>query len=365
MSNLRFIASQDVILPKWLKWNDAITEFCKKEHFAFLSDRFGYLNQFSNVRAAEISKDKFPTGNLSLSFYDIIVNHASSIAKHCLTNNKKCYVMWSGGCDSTSILSAFLECGYELSFLNVLYTKSSIEEFPDFFYFIKDKICMELLHSLSIYDKAISIASEGNIVLTGFPADQLFGSIIGQSYPKDTTKTHWTEFLNKDIANQQYEAAFQYYGIPVKTIAEFLWFNNFALKWDYVCRSGLWMNNIDHKNIIPFYDTREFEEWSVANYDILHKYDQKDYKNYKIQMKDFIYKTTKIKSVYNLKKIPSFGYAYDVDDIKETIYPNKLSYIDDENNIEFINIDKKSTEIQKLYGLYCMQIFKKFLKEKR
>ena len=252
MANLRFIADTGVILPNHFLWTDAISEFCRTENFAFLSDRFGFLNNFSKIKAAAISKNKFPKGNNVLSFSDIMIKRASYFTELCLKENKLCYVLWSGGCDSTAVITAFLACSKDLSFLRVLYTTSSLIEYKEFYNFlIKNNIKVELVYASELFLKAYDYARDGNIVLTGFPADQLFGSIIGQTYPKDTTKTHWTEFLNKDIANQQYEAAFQHYGIPVKTIAEFLWFNNFALKWDYVCYPALWMKNIHHNNIIP------------------------------------------------------------------------------------------------------------------
>ena len=363
MANIRFIASQDIIFPDYFRPKDAISEFCRTEHFGFLADRFGYLNQFSKYRAAAISRDEFPNGNSSKALNDIMLDRASYFSNYCMKENKKCYIMYSGGCDSSAIISAFLESGYDLSFLIVLYTKSSIEEFPELFsLLLKRKINLQLVKFEDLITTAHELAKCENIVLTGFPADQLFGSVIGQTYPKDTSKTHWTEYLKSDIANQQYESAFQHYGLKVNTIAEFLWFNNFALKWDYVCYPALWMNNIHHKNIIPFYNTKYFEEWSVSNYDILHKYDQKDYKNYKIQMKDFIYKTTGIKDVYSLKKIPSFGYAQRIDgETHKRQY--KISLLNDEEIIESIDIPKQNNKnIMELYGFYCIRLMKKYLK---
>lgn len=361
MSNLRFIADNGVILPKHFLWNDAISEFCQTENFAFLADRFGYLNKFSRIRAAAISENMFPKGNSIQSFNDIMIERASYFAELCLKENKLCYVLWSGGCDSTAVVSAFLASNKDLSFLRVIYTNSSIIEYKEFYNFlIQNNIKMELVYASDIFLKAYTYAFEGNVVLTGFPADQLFGSIIGQSYPKDTTKTHWTEYLNKDIANQQYEAAFKHYGIPVKTIAEFLWFNNFALKWDYVCYPALWMSNIHHKNIIPFYNTKDFEDWSVSNYDILHKYDQKDYKKYKIQIKDFIYSITKLNSVYNLKKQPSLERAYTIDKVTSDTHINIISALDDENNI--ITSQYIGTKDIHKDGYCCVNIMRRYLK---
>ena len=364
MAKLRFIADNGVTLPKYFQWSDAISVFCRSENFAFLADRFGFLNQFSKINAASITKYEFPNGNFTKTFYDIMIKRATEIYNICSSLYKKCYIMWSGGCDSTAMIAAFIECGINLSFIHILHTKSSVIEYKEFYEFlIKNNINMELVNASQLFKKAQMYAEQGHIVLTGFPADQLFGSIVGQTYPKDTSKTHWTEFLNEDIANQQYEAAFQHYNIPIKTVAEFLWFNNFVLKWDYVCYAGLWMNNSHHSNIIPFYNTYDFEAWSVANYDILHKYDQKSYKKYKIQMKDFIYKVTKLKSSYLLKKIPSLEKAYNIDNVDTSSNIISISALDDENNIIIMSerlYNKDNISLK--YGILCASIMRKYLK---
>ena len=64
-----------------------------------------------------------------------------------------------------------------------------------------------------------------------------------------------------------------------------------------------------HQNVIPFFDTQSFQDWSASNFDVLHRYDQKDAKHYKIQMKDYIYNLTKLSSVYRLQKVPSLAHA--------------------------------------------------------
>ena len=41
--------------------------------------------------------------------------------------------------------------------------------------------------------------------------------------------------------------------------------------------------------MICFYDTPEFNEWSVSNFDVLHLYPQHDTVHYKMPLKDYIY----------------------------------------------------------------------------
>jgi hypothetical protein len=362
MSNLRFIADRGVILPDYFKWNDAISVFCKHGYYAFLADRFGYLNNFSPIRAAEISKYKFPTGSYSKSFYDVMMDRASYIKNICDRNNIHCYIMWSGGCDSTGVVSAMLESGLKAEYIHILYTISSINEYKDFYEYMKARgVQFEQVSYANLFDVAYFYAEKGHIVLTGFPADQLFGSVIGQTYQKDTTKIHWTEFLNEDVANQQYECAFKYYNIPISTVAEFLWFNNFVLKWDYVCYPSLMMINKHNNNIIPFYNDISFEEWSVANFDVLHKYDQKNTSMYKLELKNFIYKITNLKSIFFLKKIPSLARAYEMEP-NNTLNKVRISGIDDDSNI--ITSERNIGNDNELIvsGLCASSIMRRFLK---
>lgn len=310
MAKLRFIADRGVNLPAYWNWNDAISSFCRSEGFAFMADRFGFLNQFTRINAAAIDENRLPAFDSTIDFATCMNTRAEELLESCLRRGCKLHIMWSGGCDSTAVVAAMLHVGFPIEQLEVVYTKSSVEDYPEFFEYMKAAgLTLTLIPGYDIFPAANFRATNGGIVLTGFPADQLFGSIIGQRFEGDTTKTHWTEYLKSDVANQQYEAAFEHYNIPITTVAEFLWFNNFALKWDFVCYSGLMMCGEHHQNVTPFFDTQSFQDWSASNFDVLHRYDQKDAEHYKIQMKDYIYNLTKLPSVYRLQKVPSLAHA--------------------------------------------------------
>lgn len=362
MAKLRFIADRGASLPSYYCWNDAISSFCRSEDFAFLADRFGFLNQFSRIDAAAIHEGRLPRFDSSVDFETCMVSRVADIYQRCVKQKCRCYVLWSGGCDSTAVVAALLDAEFPLESLEVIYTKSSVEDYPEFFEYMKARgVPLTWVPGYGIFHTALERARDGDIVLTGFPADQLFGSILGQRYPGDTTKTHWTKYLSSDLANQQYEAAFEHYNIPITTVAEFLWFNNFALKWDYVCYPGLMMCNDHHPNIISFYDTQAFQDWSASNFDILHRHDQKDTANYKIQMKHYIHSVVSLDSVYGLKKIPSIMHA----ELLEP-FPGKLiesvSAIDDDEVITTMPIVPRWHTMGDA-GLACTRIMRRYLKK--
>ena len=365
MAKLRFIADRGVYLPSYFLWDDAISRFCKTEDFAFLADRFGYLNQFTRINAAAISEGKLPSFASTIDFSTCMASRAAALLARCECTDCHCYVLWSGGCDSTGVVAALIDVGFPFERITVLYTQSSLEEYPEFFQWMAAiSVPTQRISALEIFTVAISYAKRGDIVLTGFPADQLFGSIIGQTLPYDTTKTHWTDYLKDDKANQQYEAAFEYYKIPIKTVAEFLWFNNFALKWDYVCYPGLMMVNETHENIIPFYDTQNFQDWSASHFDVLHAYDQKDALKYKLQMKDYIYNVTHLRSVYNLKKVPSLGTACDVEGVFNNSNQVAVSALDDTGHVTTISALRRPLDNPMASaGKCCVSIMRRYLKK--
>ena len=180
MAKLRCIFDRHVMLPPHFRWNDAISSFCGKEAFAFLADRFGYLNQFTRINAAAISEGKLPSFASTIDFSTCMGSRAAELLARCERDGCHCYVLWSGGCDSTGVLSALISVGFPRGMLTVLYTKSSLEENPEFFSFIQSLgFAVELVTARTMFTVALSYASRGDIVLTGFPADQLFG-VAGQ-----------------------------------------------------------------------------------------------------------------------------------------------------------------------------------------
>lgn len=365
MAKLRFIADRGAYLPFYFLWDDAISRFCKTEDFAFLADRFGYLNQFTRINAAAISEGKLPSFASTIDFSTCMASRAAELLARCECTDCHCYVLWSGGCDSTGVVAALIDVGFPFERITVLYTQSSLKEYPEFFQWMAAiGVPTQCISALEIFTVAVSYAKRGDIVLTGFPADQLFGSIIGQTLPYDTTKTHWTDYLKADKANQQYEAAFGYYGIPIKTVAEFLWFNNFALKWDYVCYPGLMMVNETHENIIPFYATQDFQDWSASNFDVLHVYDQKDVSKYKIQLKDYIYRIAQLDSVYSLKKVPSLSTACSVEGVRVDLNHFAVSALDDAGHVTTVAASIRSTDnVMVVAGKCCASIMRRYLKK--
>lgn len=289
MFKLDRILSQEGSIHKFIfsKDSDALTIFANKVNFIHIPDRFGYLNQFSNWNYIDHS-DQLPITNYTGNLSDIVLKRAEEIYSKSIRENKKIYVYWSGGVDSSAIILALLAVASNRNNITILYTKSSIEEYPKLYTYLQSFSDLQMI-LISVYDigKYAEQYGKTDIVITGFPADQLFGSIINQ---RDDIifGDDWRKFIVKKTAIEQFEAAFQHYNLPVTTIEQFTWFMNFACKWKLVIRAiPMWFGCTDD-GVIPFYDTQDFQNWSMSNFDKLHIYDQKNPKYYKYELKQFI-----------------------------------------------------------------------------
>lgn len=289
--------------------DDALNVFCKRVHFTVLPDRFGYLNKFTSWKMSDYTQ-RFPVSSCTNRIDDIIDNRAQEIIDLARTEQKDMYVLFSGGVDSTTVLLSMMKVlDGAFNNLYVVYTQSSILENPVLFeYLQKSGVNLVFVDGASLPNKCYEL-SRNNYVITGFPADQLFGSIINQSHPEEFF-CDWRKFVVVDKAIQQFEEAFSYYGLPIKTQGEFLWFMNFACKWEIVKYFFPCLTGMDNGMTINFFDTTEFQDWSVSNFDRLFVYSQTDTKHYKEDLKSYIYRIFPDDDYrYNKGKIGSVGNA--------------------------------------------------------
>lgn len=269
---------------------DALSIFAGKTGFFFLRDRFGYLNQFSPYRIYEPC-EKFPSSSNIDKLTDIMDERAIKLLNKSEQENKPLYLFVSGGVDSTAMTVAFLKAANgNYKNINIVYTKYSEQENPGFFNILKN------IHGLSLkkvlpsrgLDDAQEDAMKIGYAITGWCADQLFGSQINQEMP-DMYFKDWRLFISTSDAIEQFESAFDYYNININTFGEFAWFTNFSCKYDFVKYTDVMICGKVTGRMIPFYDTIEFNNWSVSNFDILHQHPQNDSKYYKRELKEYIY----------------------------------------------------------------------------
>jgi len=233
------------------------------------------------------------------------------------------YISYSGGIDSTAVLVAMQEVWpkADLEKVVVLLSKTSIEENPTFFNRHVSKYPLET----SLQNASRLLRKPNTLLVTGEMGDQLFGSVIlmlpCQEEGDQILKADFREavpgifkglqlHMGQLSESTNYERFYQIVEecpFPIQTTFDFFWWFNFTQKWQFVkyrfLQSSDWDLHLRYgEQILHFYDTIAFQQWSLKNHDLKI---QDTWESYKFTNKEFIYKYTKDPEQLTLRKIQS------------------------------------------------------------
>jgi hypothetical protein len=272
------------------------------------------------------------------SFNDICFERAQEI----VDLGQPISVMWSGGIDSTAVLTTLMQVALPEQ-ITVLFEPRSLKEYPWFFEnHIKGKLKYKILDQhIHRYEQ-----SPNEILVTGNPGDLLFScSVVINNFkvknmPWVNIFDQLSLFYKRDNKNQvrgNYKKQSVRYHIrdniqsfldkapfEIKTAFDFYWWVNFTLKWQTLNMRITSLNsNITAEklaSVYNFYDSTDFQIWSMVNHDLKIK-DTKE--SYKYVMKDVIYNFTGDADYRDHKLKESSGPTRFSDDI-EVNTPEKL-----------------------------------------
>jgi hypothetical protein len=237
-----------------------------------------------------------------------IPNHGKTFEQVCLERAESLklldgpiYVMWSGGIDSTAVMTAIFRTfsQADLDRVTVLCDKRSIKENPNYFKLIvKNKV--KTTPSTMILEPLL----EKGWVVTGELGDAIFGHdgimgtcirISGESVIHDKWENHipklfefWSpggdRYVREVLSPILDEAPFK-----ITSVYEFGWWYHLSQKWQNsqlrFFTSNTWKNpKHSYSKIIHFYDYIDFELWSIYGQEL--KID-KTLKSYKQVSKQF------------------------------------------------------------------------------
>ncbi len=232
---------------------------------------------------------------------------AVQLMEFAKNTNRKIAVMYSGGIDSTLVLSAFFKNCSEADVkkhLVALVNHTSISENPRFFldHIIKN---IECIPSYKYGDIA---GNDSYMLISGEQADQLFtvafATNFGQetklSYLNDTIEQRLDEtlaFIGRRVGESNAQHVLNTLRevtnkapIDVSAIKDFWWWISFTLMWqaNYL-RILPFIKNIKgikfEENYTTFFNTNDFQLWAMNNRD----FDIGSNLNYKIVFRDYIY----------------------------------------------------------------------------
>jgi len=241
------------------------------------------------------------------SFDETFANVADAKGAALWAENKKLALFWSGGIDSTVALVGLLKTVPDgrLSDLTVHCNAASILEYPEFYAdHIKDKLTVSTIPAVakpadrywaedvfaSTATQEIAKALKTSLVVTGELGDQCFGSAGFANDPDKIAKT-LDAYLSEDkfsSIRDEINTLNAACPIAVDSVTTMMWWWNFTLKWSEVRFRSLTAvtDSEDFDNVRHFFDTDDFQRWSIANDDLKIK---DTIQSYKFTAKDYIH----------------------------------------------------------------------------
>ena len=200
----------------------------------------------------------------------------------------KINICWSGGIDSTTVLTAFLKYSLNHQQLRILYTPCSVDEHPEYITFLEKKFPeIEKVNISAVY---LDTKFDG-IFVTGHPSDEMHARLNESFF---TTHGYailmqpWETFFRSQGATDEFiEQARVYFsqaGRPINTVLDARW-------WFYVNR------------VQGFFDCASYENYIFYNID---RITGNNYEQWKQPLKDFCYAFDQLEDYqHNKYKIPS------------------------------------------------------------
>lgn len=248
------------------------------------------------------------------TFEQICDERALEILARARTLDCRIYAMWSGGIDSTLLLLSLLKhaSGRDRERITVLMSRDSITENPRFY---REHVRGQL--ALGLSSDIPWLLGGPDIIVSGEHNDQLFGAdlmgpIIFKHGPSVIRAPFDPEMFAENFANvavplemtrwymQLLSRMRAVSPIPIETNYDFAWWINFTLKWQTVymrlimfvepSRAHLVTEEWMRSRYMPFYNTEDFQRWSLHNND---KKIKDSWPTYKWPCKDIIYDYTK------------------------------------------------------------------------
>lgn len=209
-------------------------------------------------------------------------------AQQILAQNRSVCVFWSGGIDSTVALTYLLLNKQHADQITVYHTCESLAEFPSYEKFIRD----HGVKLVSWSDAWSTPFSADHLVVTGQSNDQLTASMDQSFYNQHNDWLHrpWRDFfsvlgLSASMIDRS-EQVFSTCPVPIQTVLHARWWFYFYIRHSYWVTSD-YNNNLENLGTtVCFYNTQEFDNWSMHN---RHSLIGNTYQSYKQVFKDAIY----------------------------------------------------------------------------
>jgi hypothetical protein len=210
------------------------------------------------------------------------------------SENKRLYISWSGGIDSTLVLVEFLKI-VPKDRIVVLMNKYSIQEYPQFYKnFIENQLEIKNF-SFSDNSHLLDSIIDG-VIVTGHCIDPVFGINDYDRMSEQRLFQSVPDFLKKLTNTSQdfYNNLIMACPRPLTNVKDLMWWLDYTL--NYQSEQLMWILETDNinlgQNFFHFGSTKAWNDYAVSTPCEI-KYEGSDLRNYKMALKKHIYKFTK------------------------------------------------------------------------
>lgn len=225
-----------------------------------LLDRTGTFHSLDGIKVIQTLPEKS-----AFNFSELCQARAEQI----VGLNKKIYLLWSGGADSTLVLMLLEQSGLSDDQLVVLVTSDSVTVNPTLADYITGHYDMDCP---SLYPDKLRSFMDNGLILSGIGMDMLT-----TGFDVDHVKTDdldgLTQYLQPltDGTKAEYQAVFEKLsaaaGLPCETVQQYSRLKNLILCWqpELLMIGRLAGYGVYDQHYLNFYQTREFQQWSLSH----------------------------------------------------------------------------------------------------
>jgi len=250
----------------------------------------------------------------TISFEELCFRRAEELYRM----NKRIYLKYSGGTDSTVALLSIIRSWPSQDVKDrvfLLATEDSVDEFPEFW----PELEVQFNNKLHDSREEPSYFHENGIIVNGEVGDQLFGSSMIQLVPFHTSRKPWRDVIHKvlwedhlrwpELLLNRYEKTLEYCPFPIKTLFDFLWWLSYTNKVQNTYLRDMTLSTLKTytKCVYPFFLTEYFLRWSLDNHDLKI---ENSIKSYKPEAKRFIEKYTGFNEHWPREKVGSRNFIW-------------------------------------------------------
>lgn len=309
---------------------DGLDDFLKIQHYFHLTS--GVLDRSNTIAIPFKHKILNPLPKMDLKFKlnykDCVMSRVEELNQLHLKTNKTFRLLYSGGIDSTAILSGFIEYfGIKRTskILEISCTPDSIDENPWVWnrYIAPGnfKVTTSLNHAHNWDDNVITIQGEGNDHLFGGLGSGRMSGFLNNMYcPVDvdtlTEYLAWTKndtsLTNARFCAEQIMRIVDIAPMPITNMYTLGWWYKFVLDWEATMIRALSQSTLSQlpvdclqTTLVQFFNTENFQQWSMKFHaDYPASYAENE--NYKLICKDMILKILNIPEYAGKNKFMSW-----------------------------------------------------------